>query len=140
MSDPRLEIGEKHFAALGEFFGHAHPWHWPRFPMRRTRNWLQISARRTDALIDAAFLSTVGRRFSDADCGRFHAERLKGQLFEDAGGFLWRCWAAALGIPYDDGFGRIVDVPEDIADGIGRDMATITGSIAARHIQQGAAP
>lgn len=76
---------------------------WPPFPRRRAR-WWQVRLRRSEWAIDEIFGYAFGRRFTDEDCAKFHHQKARGQLVtEDAGGFLWRCWSAALGLPFEDG-------------------------------------
>lgn len=85
MPDPNSDII---YAALErEFGGSIHGW-----PRPDTTIWDR-------ALVDRA-LAAVGLPATDnAFLMRFWREWQHGQLDEDAGGFLWRCWCAALQAP-----------------------------------------
>lgn len=75
-----------------EHWGEAHPAQWPVPPHRRP-SWWQF---RQKALLSD--LETVFGSLNDDALFRYWRERRKGQdIYEDAGGYLWRCYAAMAG-------------------------------------------
>lgn len=87
------------FAMLSEhFLDTIH--HWPAFPPERAR-WWQVWLWDRDAKIDAAMKAIGWPRFTNQMCRRYWKQVRYGQdVCEDAGGYLWRCWCAALGLPF----------------------------------------
>lgn len=74
-----------------------HPTEWPVPPRSRPR-WWQFAAKR-----NLGELEYVVGRLSDEQLRAFWAERAKGQsVYEDAGGYLVRCYAAMLGEPTEE--------------------------------------
>ena len=74
----------------------AHPSSWPRPPRRRPR-WWQFEAKRRLARLEAAF-----DHLSDHDLARYYDEVALGQsVYEDAGGYMLRCYRAMLGLPVE---------------------------------------
>lgn len=93
----RAAIEEMTFASLGKAFGAAHPFSWPR-PAAAAPGLFSRHAP-DERRINAA-LATIGRPPIQGFRDRWHSELAAGQYtHEDAGGFLWRCWAAALDVP-----------------------------------------
>lgn len=90
-------------AVLARMFGHEHAAFWPT-PLRERPG---LFAKSIDKLTDAAIRrvvevagGTFDQRFRDA----YWREVRHGQAAnEDAGGYLWRCWAAAFGFTVERG-------------------------------------
>lgn len=63
--------------------------------------WWQRSARKREARVNAA-LASIGHGPLTDDMRRFYWRQVRiGQdVFEDAGGYCWRCWLAALGLAF----------------------------------------
>ncbi|CDX26923.1 hypothetical protein MPL3356_60620 [Mesorhizobium plurifarium] len=73
-----------------------HPYTWPRPPQRRPR-WWQFRERRNLARLEAMF-----DHLSDEALGRYYQQvRLGQSVYEDAGGYLLRCYRAMLGLPVE---------------------------------------
>lgn len=90
----RIEKGLEKF-----FGGLIHDW--PPLPRRRAR-WWEFSAKRADAKIDAALASVGCGPFTPAMSDRYWKQVSVGQIYDDAGGYIWRCWCAALNLPFLD--------------------------------------
>ncbi len=90
--DAVFEVLSKHFGTT--IHG------WPPIPIERAR-WWQVWLWERDSIIDAA-LHTIGRTPFTAQMGRRYWRQIRfGQdVCEDAGGYVWRCWCAALGLPF----------------------------------------
>ena len=74
----------------------AHPMHWPRPPRCRPR-WWQFEAKRRLARLESMF-----DRLSNEDLARYYEQvRLGQSVYEDAGGYMLRCYRAMLGLPVD---------------------------------------
>ena len=73
---------------------------WPCIPRARAR-WWQFRARQVDKLVDGA-LTAIGRGpYTPFMSALFWEQVRYGQdVCEDAGGYDWRCWCAALGLPF----------------------------------------
>ncbi|WP_157113124.1 hypothetical protein [Bradyrhizobium embrapense] len=91
-ADETFDALEKHFGTT------VHGW--PCIPRTRAR-WWQFRARREDKLVDSA-LAAIGRGPFTPEMSRVFWEQVRyGQdICEDAGGYDWRCWCAALGLPF----------------------------------------
>lgn len=101
--------------------------HWPAMPKRRASAW-EFWHWWRDERLDNAFAFAIGRNFTDADCLAYWTQVRRGQLLtEDAGGYRWRCWCVALGLPFDDG--------ETLKEGIGRILAENLAGPAAQAAQ-----
>lgn len=82
------------------FGTHVH--HWPDIPRQRPR-WWQRAMIKKERRINAV-LATIGKGpITDRMREIFWTEVRKGQDYrEDAGGYILRCWSAALGFPYQE--------------------------------------
>ncbi|KGT79304.1 hypothetical protein MA20_12865 [Bradyrhizobium japonicum] len=90
---------EETFEALEKYFGctvHG----WPCIPRARAR-WWQRRDRHVDRLVDGA-LTAIGRAPYTPEMSALFWEQVRyGQdICEDAGGYDWRCWCAALELPF----------------------------------------
>ncbi len=86
----------------------AHPIGWPSPPLRRPL-WWQFRERRRLYSLEAMF-----DRLSDEALSRYWAQVVLGQsVYEDAGGFLMRCYRAMLDLPVEEPV-READVIEDL--------------------------
>lgn len=47
-----------------------------------------------------AYLLAVGQPFTELSRLRYWQQRAKGQGYDDAGGYILRCWCAASGYPF----------------------------------------
>lgn len=88
------------YNGLNDAFGCATVHSWPAIP-RAAPRWWQRGLKAEEKRINAA-LAAVGRRpITDEAREIFWREIRKGQdISEDAGGYKWRCWCAALGLPH----------------------------------------
>lgn len=88
------------FNKLEEVFG-CTVHHWSSIPRRRP-SWAQWHLRRAEARINDA-LKAVGKGpITDEMRDTFWQQVRMGQdVYEDAGGYFWRCWKAALGLPFE---------------------------------------
>jgi len=74
-----------------------HPMDWPTPPFKLPR-WWQFRARRIVADLEAVF-----GPIDDAALARFWQQRRLGQsVYEDVGGYLWRCYCAMCGLPIEE--------------------------------------
>lgn len=99
--DPDRELlADQIYDALCTAFGARTVHGWPMIPHAPSR-WWQWRIRRTERRINGALASLgFGPLTSDMCLAYWHQIR-KGQEYrEDAGGYFWRCWCAALGLPY----------------------------------------
>lgn len=92
--DPEM-IFEHLTAAFG---GTVH--HWPDIPQSRPRWWMR-QARSREAKINAALTGLGFSPINDHMRAIYWRQVRFGQdIYEDAGGYCWRCWRAALGLPF----------------------------------------
>lgn len=85
---------------LARAFGTAVHW-WPA-PLQSAPRWWQWRQRRHDRRIAAALRQVRMGPFTQDMRDRYWQQVRRGQLVsEDAGGFCWRCWCAALELPYE---------------------------------------
>lgn len=74
-----------------------HPMDWPT-PPRKIPHWFNIVG-----FIKLVEMEEVFGRINQSDLDRFWAEMRKGQsVYEDAGGYLVRCYAALMGLETED--------------------------------------
>lgn len=75
-------------------------WKWPPI-LRRAPRWWQRSMKRQEARVNSA-LAAVGKGPVTLGMRDLFWEQIRlGQdIYEDAGGYVWRCWCAALGLPF----------------------------------------
>lgn len=87
---------------LAKLFGKDHAAFWPT-PLRERPAWFEPRQRKMDDAIGAAVRAAGGtydKKFRD----RYWHEVHIGQCaHEDAGGYFWRCWAAAFGFDVERG-------------------------------------
>lgn len=87
--DPMPEVREVTYEALCRAFGANHPSHWPD-PRDR---WARIF--KINPLLKR--MNAAGHPVpSRLDLDAFVEDRRKGQMNEDAGGYLWRGWMAGF--------------------------------------------
>lgn len=84
-------------------------------PLRRKPRWWQFAARRYERNLDEG-LAKLGRGpVTEAMRNTYWFEVRKGQgIREDAGGYFWRCWAVALGVPVEDSGPNYRDAIHDL--------------------------
>lgn len=88
-ADERLE------AAFGSLV------HWWPAPDPVPPAWWQFRRRSRERRINAALARAGFGPVTDGMREVFWTERSYGQdVMEDAGGYIWRCWAAMLGLPF----------------------------------------
>lgn len=91
---------------LAGAFGHMHPMHWP-FPgidQPKRGRLMPSEGERMEKQINAALAIIGAPAIDQAFRDTYWREAREGQFVEeDAGGFIWRSWAAALGFRVMDG-------------------------------------
>lgn len=88
-----------------------HPVWWPR-PPRKMPKWWQISARR-----EVNSLGDVFGLITENGLDRFWEQHAKGQsVFEDAGGYLLRCYKALASFPVEDDHYSYYQAVQDALD------------------------
>lgn len=91
----------------------AHPISWPR-PPRQRPSWWQFGERRTLGRLEAMF-----DQLSNEALARYYEQARLGQsAYEDAGGYLLRCYRAMLGLPIEPHVSE-ADVIEDLLRKVG---------------------
>lgn len=90
-------VEDEAYAKLCSAFGDT-VYRWPT-PFQRKPPWWSRRGRREEARINAA-LALIGRGpVTELFRSTYWGEIRKGQgVYEDAGGYLWRCWAVAAGL------------------------------------------
>jgi hypothetical protein len=75
---------------------------YPCLPRRMPR-WWQFRVRKRLKKLDTAFALFDLSPITQEMCDRFWSESSKGQsVYEDAGGYMMRCWYAAFSLPTDE--------------------------------------
>ena len=89
-------------AMLAKLFGNSHAAFWPT-PCPSRPKWFEPRQRKLDDAIGAAVQEAGGsydKRFRDL---YWREVRIGQCAHEDAGGYFWRCWAAAFGFDVERG-------------------------------------
>ena len=75
---------------------------WPTIP-REPARWWEFWLWKRDREINRALAAIGWHALTAQTCRRYWRQVSYGQdVVEDAGGYVWRCWCAALGLPFRD--------------------------------------
>lgn len=97
-----MPADDERYDAMCKAFGTRTCHGWPMIPREKPR-WWQRRMRRVERSINETIASVGHDPITEEDRAAYWKQVRMGQgIYEDAGGYIWRCWCAALSLPYEE--------------------------------------